>query len=191
MAAEHRPNYLALYKSGELEERVQALERMLLSCNVCPLDCGNNRLEGELARCYSGRLPVVSSYTPHFGEEPALTGTKGAGNIFFGNCNLRCVYCQNYQISQTWKEQKRNEVTHERLAEMMLDLQARGCHNIGFVSPTHFAPQMARATCGAKCVGLTKLMLWQPRDCSSNIISASLSCVTSFFICSLCACEIW
>ena len=100
---------------------------------------------GDLARCYSGRLPVVSSYTPHFGEEPPLTGTRGAGNIFFGNCNLRCVYCQNYQISQAHKEQIKNEVTHERLAEMMLELQARGCHNINFVSPTHFAPQMARA----------------------------------------------
>jgi putative pyruvate formate lyase activating enzyme len=86
----------------------------------------------------------VSSYTPHFGEEPALVGTHGAGNIFFGNCNLRCVYCQNYQISQTHKEQIKNEVTHERLAEIMLELQSRGCHNINFVSPTHFAPQLAR-----------------------------------------------
>ena len=115
------------------------------NCTVCPKDCGNNRLTGEIAACYSGRLPIVSSYTPHFGEEPVLSGTNGAGNIFFGNCNLRCVYCQNYQISQTWKTQKKNEITHERLAEMMLELQAKGCHNIGFVSPTHFAPQMARA----------------------------------------------
>ena len=89
MAAGHRPSYLDLYESGELEKRVQALEKLLLSCTVCPLDCGNNRLEGELARCFSGRLPVVSSYTPHFGEEPALTGARGAGNIFFGNCNSR------------------------------------------------------------------------------------------------------
>jgi putative pyruvate formate lyase activating enzyme len=104
----------------------------------------NNRLNNEIAACYSGRLPIVSSYTPHFGEEPALVGTHGAGNIFFGNCNLRCVYCQNYQISQTHKEQIKNEITHERLAEMMLELQSHGCHNINFVSPTHFAPQMAR-----------------------------------------------
>ena len=145
MAAEYQPNYLALYESGELAERVQALEKLLLSCTVCPLDCGNNRMENQLARCYSGRLPVVSSYTQHFGEEPALTGTRGAGNIFFGNCNLRCVYCQNYQISQAHREQIKNEVTHERLAGMMLELQERGCHNINFVSPTHFAPQMARA----------------------------------------------
>ena len=139
------PSYLRLLENGELPRRVEALEALLERCTVCPLDCGNNRLAGDLARCYSGRLPVVSSYTPHFGEEPPLTGTRGAGNIFFGNCNLRCVYCQNYQISQAHKEQIKNQVTHERLAEMMLELQARGCHNINFVSPTHFAPQMARS----------------------------------------------
>ena len=148
------PSYLALYESGELAARVESLERLLERCTVCPLDCGNNRLRGELARCYSGRLPIVSSYTAHFGEEPALVGSGGAGNIFFGNCNLRCVYCQNYQISQTHKEQIKNEVTHERLAEMMLELQARGCHNINFVSPTHFAPQVARAVLIAARQGL-------------------------------------
>ena len=139
------PSYLKLHAAGELESRVCELESLLARCTVCPRDCLNNRLANEIAACYSGRLPVVSSYTAHFGEEPALVGTKGAGNIFFGNCNLRCVYCQNFQISQTHKEQIRNEVTHERLAEMMLELQTRGCHNINFVSPTHFAPQMARA----------------------------------------------
>ncbi len=139
------PSYLRLLKSGELKRRVESLEALLERCNICPRDCFNNRLKDEIAACYSGRLPIVSSYTAHFGEEPPLTGVRGAGNIFFGNCNLRCVYCQNYQISQTHKEQLKNEVTHERLAEMMLELQARGCHNINFVSPTHFAPQMARA----------------------------------------------
>src|SRR5881397_2101751 len=139
------PEYLKLLSKGELAERAERLEAMLASCTICPRDCLNNRLNNEIAACYSGRLPIVSSYTPHFGEEPALVGTQGAGNIFFGNCNLRCVYCQNYQISQTHKEQRKNEVSHDRLAEMMLELQARGCHNINFVSPTHFAPQMARA----------------------------------------------
>jgi putative pyruvate formate lyase activating enzyme len=147
------PKYLTLLAANELEGRVEKLEALLASCTVCPKDCGNNRLNDEIAACYSGRLPIVSSYTAHFGEEPVLSGTHGAGNIFFGNCNLRCVYCQNYQISQTWgtrtpssaKKKDKNEVTHERLAEMMLELQERGCHNIGFVSPTHFAPQMARA----------------------------------------------
>jgi putative pyruvate formate lyase activating enzyme len=147
-------SYLRLLRTGELEQRVQALEALLERCTVCPRDCLNNRLKDEIAACYSGRLPVVSSYTAHFGEEPALVGSNGAGNIFFGNCNLRCVYCQNYQISQTHKEQIKNQVTHERLAEMMLELQERGCHNINFVSPTHFVPQMARSILLAAQKGL-------------------------------------
>ena len=138
-------SYRRLLQTGELRRRVEALETLLERCTVCPRDCLNNRLKDEIAACYSGRLPIVSAYTAHFGEEPPLVGTRGAGNIFFGNCNLRCVYCQNYQISQTHKEQIKNEVTHERLAAIMLELQKRGCHNINFVSPTHFAPQMARA----------------------------------------------
>jgi putative pyruvate formate lyase activating enzyme len=89
MAADYPPAYLALYESGELDERVRALEKLLLSCTVCPLDCRNDRTRGELVRCYSGNLPVVSSYTPHFGEEPALVGKHGAGNIFFGYYYLR------------------------------------------------------------------------------------------------------
>src|SRR3989440_5148710 len=138
-------SFLRLLRSGELAHGVEGLEALLQRCTVCPRDCLNNRLNDEIAACYSGRLPIVSSYTAHFGEEPPLVGTRGAGLIFFGNCNLRCVYCQNYQISQARKEQIKNQVTHERLAEMMLELQARGCHNINFVSPTHFAPQMDRA----------------------------------------------
>jgi putative pyruvate formate lyase activating enzyme len=148
------PGYLKLLEANELDGRVARLESLLAACSVCPKDCGNNRLADEIAACYSGRLPIVSSYTAHFGEEPVLSGTGGAGNIFFGNCNLRCVYCQNYQISQSWKEQRKNEVTHERLAGMMLELQDRGCHNIGFVSPTHFAPQMAKAILIAAQKGL-------------------------------------
>jgi putative pyruvate formate lyase activating enzyme len=144
-AIRYKPSYLRLLETGELASRVEALEAKLERCTVCPRDCLNNRLNDEIAACYSGRLPIVSSYTAHFGEEPALVGTKGAGNIFFGNCNLRCVYCQNFQISQRHREEIRNQVTHERLAEMMLELQERGCHNVNFVSPSHFVPQMARA----------------------------------------------
>lgn len=148
-----QPSYLG-FESGELKHRVEALEALLERCTVCPRDCLNDRLQDQIAACYSGRLPIVSSYTAHFGEEPALVGMNGAGNIFFGNCNLRCVYCQNYQISQAHKQQLQNQVTHERLAEMMLELQAKGCHNINFVSPTHFAPQMARAILIASEAGL-------------------------------------
>ena len=150
-----RPGYLDLLESGELERRVERLYGLLASCTVCPRDCGNNRLENVLASCASGLHPVVSSYTAHFGEEPALSGTRGAGNIFFGNCNLRCVYCQNYQISQDFAAQRKNEVAVERLAEMMLELQERGCHNIGLVSPTHYAPQAAKAILLAAREGLS------------------------------------
>ena len=132
-------------QSGEFQRRLERLEAMLESCTVCPHDCGNNRLNNELARCYSGYLPIVSSYCQHFGEEPALGGAYGVGNIFLGNCNLRCVYCQNFQISQNWKAERVNEVTFERMAGMMLELQAKGVHAIGFVSPTHFVPQIVRA----------------------------------------------
>jgi putative pyruvate formate lyase activating enzyme len=148
------PDYLRLYETGELEERVERLYALLGACTVCPRLCGNDRLAGVLASCASGADPVVSSYTAHFGEEPVLSGTRGAGNVFFGNCNLRCVYCQNYQISQDYAGQRGNAVTVERLAGILLELQARGCHNIGFVSPTHYAPQMARAVLLAARRGL-------------------------------------
>src|SRR5438270_777914 len=102
MAAEYRPHYLALYESGELEERVQALEKMLLSCNICPLDCGNDRIENQIARCFSGRLPIVSSYTKHFGEEPCLVGTRAAGLIF-----LRQLQRQNHPFKYNNLRMKR------------------------------------------------------------------------------------
>ncbi len=153
--AMYEPGFVRLAATGELEERVERLYRLLSACTVCPRDCGNDRLSGVLASCASGKLPIVSAHTPHFGEEPCLSGTKGAGNVFFGNCNLRCVYCQNFQISQDYAAQRFNEVSVERLAEMMLELQARGCHNVGFVSPTHFAPQMARAVLLAARRGLS------------------------------------
>ncbi len=138
-------SYIKLLESGELARRAAQLMEMLACCRICPRDCDVNRLRNEVAACYSGLLPIVSSSTPHFGEEPALTGSRGAGNVFLGLCNLRCVYCQNHQISQTFKEQRRNEISFEQLAEVFLDLQRRGCHNINWVSPTHFAPQLIQS----------------------------------------------
>lgn len=113
-------------------------EKILQSCTSCPRNCNVDRTAGEIGICQSGALPVVSSYTPHFGEEPVLSGIRGAGNIFFGNCNLRCVFCQNYIISQNYKVERKNEISNERLADIMIELQNRDCHNIGLVSPTHF-----------------------------------------------------
>jgi putative pyruvate formate lyase activating enzyme len=139
------PSYVKLLESGELARRAEQLIGMLASCRICPRDCDVNRLNGEAAACYSGLLPIVSAYTPHFGEEPPLVGTNGAGNVFLGLCNLRCVYCQNYQISQTFKQQRKYEVSFERLAEIFLKLQEQGCHNINWVSPTHFVPQLVKS----------------------------------------------
>jgi putative pyruvate formate lyase activating enzyme len=139
------PSYRSLLCTGELASRAERLMRMLGACNICPRDCGNDRLNDEPAACYSGLLPIVSSYTAHFGEEPGLVGSAGAGNIFLGLCNLRCVYCQNHQISQTFREQRKNEISIERLAEIFLELQESGCHNINWVSPTHFVPQLVKA----------------------------------------------
>lgn len=139
------PSYIQLLKSGELEKRVTAAWRILESCTMCPSNCRVNRLQGELGTCYSRALPIVSAYTPHFGEEPVLSGTNGAGNIFFGNCNLNCVYCQNHEISQNRRKELDNEVSCESVAAMMLELQEKSCHNIGLVSPTHFAIPILKA----------------------------------------------
>lgn len=139
------PSYIKLFESSELRERVEKAYKILESCNCCPHDCKTNRINNEYGICASGFLPIVSSYTPHFGEEPVLSGSRGAGNIFFGNCNLKCIYCQNYEISQNWKSEINNEVSFERLAEIMIELQNRGCHNIGLVSPTHFSASILKS----------------------------------------------
>jgi putative pyruvate formate lyase activating enzyme len=148
------PSYLDLLLSGELAHRVEQLNRLLASCTVCPHDCGNDRMADEIARCHTGRLPIVSSYTAHFGEEPLLVGTRGVGNIFFGNCNLRCAYCQNHQISQNHRAERQHEVSIDRLAQIMLELQDLGCHSIGFVSPSHIVPQIVEAVAVAGRDGL-------------------------------------
>jgi len=140
-----QPSYIKLLHSGELEELARTALEILNSCNCCPHDCKVDRTSSELGKCASGALPVVSSYTPHFGEEPVLSGSRGAGNIFFGNCNLKCVFCQNHEISQSYKTERYNEVSFERLADIMLELQGCGCHNIGLVSPTHFTAHILKS----------------------------------------------
>jgi putative pyruvate formate lyase activating enzyme len=133
---------LELYHSGKLAEMVEAAKALLQNCQVCPQHCGVNRLAGEMGKCRTARLAVVSSYGPHFGEEAPLTGKYGSGTIFFTNCNLKCLFCQNYNISQLGDG---CEVSKEELAKMMLALQTRGCHNINLVSPTHVVPQILEA----------------------------------------------
>lgn len=127
---------------------------VLSDCTLCPWECHVDRKAGKLGFCRSGYLPTVMSYCPHYGEEPVLSGTKGSGTIFFGNCNLSCVFCQNHQISQPECTLKEEEVTFERLAEIMLELQGKGCHNINFVSPSHFPAQIAKSVAIAASNGL-------------------------------------
>ncbi len=148
------PSYIKTLNNGEFEDRLRKAGRILQSCTSCPRNCNVDRTSSEYGICQSGDLPVVSSYTPHFGEEPVLSGGRGAGNIFFGNCNLRCVFCQNYVISQNYKVERKNEVSYERLAEIMIELQERNCHNIGLVSPTHFSASILKSIYLAAINGL-------------------------------------
>ena len=140
--ADFEPTYLALYRTGELQQRDQQASEELRECHVCPRDCGVNRLADERSVCKTGRYAQVASYFPHFGEEDCLRGWRGSGTIFFSMCNLRCSFCQNWDISQA---QRGQETPPDRLAAMMLELQARGCHNINFVTPEHVVPQVLEA----------------------------------------------
>lgn len=150
-----QPNYISLYHSGELEKRAERLWQRLESCDICPRECGVDRLAGKKGFCRSGYNPIVASVCDHHGEEPALSGSRGSGAIFFGNCNLRCRYCQNHQISQDPRAQKANETDCRTLARHMLHLQDNlGCHNINFVSPSHFVPQIVKALLEAIPMGL-------------------------------------
>jgi len=141
-AARFEPAYLRLYESGELERRVGRALEALKSCEVCPRDCGVDRLADKFAVCKTGRYAVVGSYFAHFGEEDCLRGSRGSGTIFFSGCNLRCVFCQNFDIS--W-QLRGTPAPPEKLAAMMLELQAEGCHNINFVTPEHVVPQIIEA----------------------------------------------
>lgn len=141
-AADFEPAYLALHRSGELLRRAEKAVAGLEECYVCPRDCGVNRLADKTAACKTGRYAQVSSYFPHRGEEDCLRGWRGSGTIFLGMCNLRCVFCQNFDISQA---EKSLEVGPAELATMMLELQDQGCHNINFVTPEHVVPQILEA----------------------------------------------
>ncbi len=134
--------YIKLYESGELHRRVEQALAGLENCRVCPWDCEIDRLADKKKVCRTGRYARVSSHFPHFGEEDCLRGWNGSGTIFFAWCNLRCVFCQNYDISQ---QEAGTEVGPEQLAEMMLELQEMGCHNINLVTPEHVVPQILEA----------------------------------------------
>lgn len=147
----YQPSYLKSAQTGKLEIMAQSIQGRMADCDLCPRNCGVNRLSGEIGHCGVGKNAWISSYGPHHGEENPLRGWGGSGTIFFSGCNLNCIYCQNADISQRISGR---EVSPEQLAEMMVELQAMGCHNINLVSPSHVVGQIVQAVVLAADQGL-------------------------------------
>lgn len=135
------PAYLNLYKSNQLDKRIDELYAILQNCHLCPRECAVDRTKNKNGYCHSGIELIVSSTGPHFGEEEELVGSGGSGTIFLTNCNLCCLYCQNYEISHLGRGRI---ISPEELVEEMLYLQKLGCDNINLVTPTHFVPQLVK-----------------------------------------------
>ena len=134
-----------------MNNKVKKAYKLMEKCSICPRKCGVNRIKGQIGFCKAGLEPMVSSFHAHFGEEPPISGRNGSGTIFFTHCSLRCAFCQNHPISQLGQGK---EVTVEELARMMLKLEAEGCHNINFVTPTHYMPQILEGVFIARKKGL-------------------------------------
>ncbi len=150
LTGDFEPAYLKLSRA-QLDARVAAALEELRDCRACPRDCRCNRLQDETRACHTGRHAIVASAFPHFGEEDCLRGVRGSGTIFFSLCNLRCSFCQNWDISQ---KREGRLCTADDIAELMLGLQDLGCHNINFVTPEHVAPQVIEAIAAAVPLGL-------------------------------------
>jgi putative pyruvate formate lyase activating enzyme len=159
------------FRDGGLTARVEAARAELEDCRACPRDCGVNRLRDDKGICHVGRLARVASAFPHYGEEDCLRGWRGSGTIFFSYCSLKCVFCQNWDISSTPAGREKDAV---EIAELMLYLQALGCHNIDLVTPEHVAPQIVEAVAVAVPRGLRIPIVY---NTSGYDAAASLSLV--------------
>jgi len=148
---EFLPAYVKAERDGLLAQRIEQAYDIFKECRLCPRQCGVNRLNGERGLCRAPARAVIFSVHPHHGEEISLVGEKGSGTIFFSNCNLRCIFCQNWPIAHAGKGK---EVRDEDLADMMIQLQKTGCHNINLVTPTHVMPNILNATRIASKKGL-------------------------------------
>ncbi len=151
-----QPNFQAL-PEAEFEQRIDELWSRYSDCDLCAYDCGVDRTDGETGACRVDDTLYVSSHFPHFGEEDCLKGTNGSGTIFIAHCNMTCVFCQNFETSH---EAKGEEATPEDVAEMALELQSQGCHNVNFVSPTHHSPHLVEAVKIASERGLDVPIVW-------------------------------
>jgi putative pyruvate formate lyase activating enzyme len=157
MLDQFTPAYLALLRSGELATRAATARRALRACRLCPRGCGVDRADGKFGFCLTGAAANVTSAFPHHGEEDVLRGRRGSGTIFFNRCNLQCIFCQNSDISQA---PAGAPASAAELAEVMLSLQAHGCHNINFVTPSHVLPQILEALAIAAMRGLNLPLVW-------------------------------
>ena len=142
----------------DIRTRVDRLEERYRDCDLCAHECHVDRTTGEIGACQVDETVRLASYGPHFGEEAPLTGTGGSGTIFLGHCNLACVFCQNFEISQEAKGARKVDATE--LADIALSLQDRGCHNVNFVTPTHHSPTLAAAVLEARDRGLDVPIVW-------------------------------
>ncbi len=180
------PGYLTMFRSGELVRRAEELEARLAACDICPRDCGDNRLGGERGFCRAGNRAQVASVCSHHGEEPAVSGSRGSGTVFFSGCNLRCVYCQNHQISQDEAVASASGVTSRSLAGDLLYLQNKlGCHNVNFVSPSHFVPQMVRAVLEAAGMGFELPLVYNTSSYDSLATLRTLNGVVDVYLADL------
>jgi putative pyruvate formate lyase activating enzyme len=173
------PNYINLQSSGELQKKVADAYTHLAVCDVCALNCPMNRLLGKLGACQTGERARISSYGLHHGEEKPISGWRGSGTIFFSRCNLHCQYCQNYDISQV---EKGIEVEPDELAEIMLQLQVNGCHNINFVSPSHVVPQILAALSIAVEKGLNIPLVYNSGGYDSQLMLNLLGGVIDIYM---------
>jgi putative pyruvate formate lyase activating enzyme len=173
------PGYKQLHATGILRERAASLWQQFSPCRLCPWQCGADRTSGQLGRCQAPRELKVAKAVAHFGEEPVLSGTRGAGTIFFSHCHLQCCFCQNFQISQ---EGLGEVLTVEALAQKMLSLQKAGCHNISLVSPTHYLPHIVEALCVAAAEGLSLPLVYNSNGYESLETLKLLSGVVDIYL---------
>lgn len=173
------PGYVRLHRRGQLKERGEALWKRMSPCKLCPRTCGVDRPAGEKGFCQAGNELVISSHHPHFGEEPPLVGKGGSGTVFFSHCGLRCVFCINYEISLLGQGRNRGI---DDLADMMLDLQERGCHNLNVVTPTHYSAHIVLALDRAVPKGLRLPLVYNTCGWENMEILALLNGVVDIYL---------
>ena len=173
------PGYKQLHAAGILRERAELLKQRFSPCRLCPWQCGAERSSGQRGTCQAGGDVLVAKALAHFGEEPVLSGSRGAGTIFFSHCHLSCSFCQNYQISQ---EGLGEQLTIEALAQKMLSLQKDGCHNISLVSPTHYLPHIVQALCIAADQGLALPLVYNSNGYESLETLQLLSGIVDLYL---------